>query len=77
MSEERTIVSGRDEYLGTVRVEMWAEGLVLWVGGRICWKAWEPSDAYSRLQRIAEIAEGSTTANSLPHIARIARGESE
>ena len=28
-----------------------------------------------RLQKIAAIAEGSTTANSLPHIAKIARGE--
>jgi hypothetical protein len=27
-----------------------------------------------RLQKIAAIAEGSTTANSLPHIAKIARG---
>jgi hypothetical protein len=27
-----------------------------------------------RLQTIIDIAEGSTTANSLPHIAKIARG---
>ncbi len=28
-----------------------------------------------RLQKIADIASGSTTANSLPYIAKIARGE--
>ena len=28
-----------------------------------------------RLQKIVDIASGSTSANSLPHIAKIARGE--
>jgi hypothetical protein len=46
----------------------------------------DPYDAYNvlarqffvydeLLQKIIAIAEGSTTANSLPHIAKIARGE--
>lgn len=27
--------------LGAVKLEMWTEGLVLWVGGNIVWKSWE------------------------------------
>lgn len=26
---------------GKIRIEMWKEGLVIWVGGRIVWKSWE------------------------------------
>lgn len=26
---------------GTIRLELWSEGLVLWVGGEIKWKSWE------------------------------------
>lgn len=26
--------------LGTIRLEMWPEGLVLWVGGEIRWRSW-------------------------------------
>jgi uncharacterized protein (DUF2342 family) len=32
------------------------------------------ADMLATLDQIAGIAEGSTTANSLPHIARLARG---
>jgi hypothetical protein len=29
-----------DEY-GTIRVEEWPEGLVLWVDGQIRWRSWQ------------------------------------
>lgn len=29
-----------DEKYGTIRLEEWPEGLVLWVGGEIRWKSW-------------------------------------
>lgn len=40
------------ERYGTIRLEEWPEGLVLWVGGEIKWKSWEtyftPQDLYNR-----------------------------
>lgn len=26
---------------GAVRIELWPEGLMLWVGGEIAWKSWK------------------------------------
>jgi hypothetical protein len=26
---------------GTIRIEEWPEGLVLWIGGQIRWRSWE------------------------------------
>lgn len=31
------------ETYGTIKLELWPEGLVLWVGGEIRWKSWEKS----------------------------------
>jgi len=42
MSETRTLSQYRDDKHGTVRVEEWPEGLVLWVGGEIAWRQWRP-----------------------------------
>lgn len=39
-----TCLMSNDNYndrFGTIRVEMWPEGLVLWVGGEIRWKSFE------------------------------------
>ena len=27
--------------LGVIRLEIWPEGLCLWVGGKLVWKQWE------------------------------------
>ncbi len=34
------VVTTRDAY-GTIGIEEWPEGLVLWVGGRIVYKSWK------------------------------------
>lgn len=34
------LCSYEDNKLGMVKVELWPEGLVLWVGGEIVWKSW-------------------------------------
>lgn len=31
-----------DEELGIIRLMKWPEGYVLWCGGVIVWKSWEP-----------------------------------
>jgi hypothetical protein len=43
--------------------------------GDLCVLARQLLRREERLQRIADIASGITTANSLPHIAKIAKGE--
>lgn len=40
MAETRSLTKYCDEKHGTIRVEEWPEGLVLWVGGEIAWRQW-------------------------------------
>lgn len=39
-NEIQTLYTERTDAEGVIRLERWPEGLVLWVGGEIRWKAW-------------------------------------
>lgn len=38
---------------GVIRLEEWPEGLVLWVGGEIKWKSWEPDRTKELVKKLA------------------------
>lgn len=42
---------------GTIRVEEWPEGLVVWVGGSIVYKSWEGNKSRYKLAEFEEVRE--------------------
>lgn len=41
-AEELFVTNEFNRKLGTIRLEHWPEGLVLWVGGEIVYRSWKP-----------------------------------
>ncbi len=39
--------------IGVAKLELWPEGLVLWVGGEIVWKSWEPNRTNELVKKLA------------------------
>lgn len=44
MPEIVKLYEQRSDEFGVIRLELWPEGLVLWVGGEIRWKSWAAPD---------------------------------
>lgn len=42
MADVKFLFETRSEKFGVIRLEMWPEGLVLWVGGQLAWRSWIP-----------------------------------